>query len=319
MNITFEKASKKHQEVIFAWLKEPKVQKFWDNTEGHKSDIINFIEEQKTPSNYCNGKYMYWIASENGKPFAMLMTIQESIREGIGELKLSYISKTGNAYGVDYMIGNSDFFGKGYGGKTLAEFLDFVRQNVDSKADTFLIDPEVSNPRAKYVYEKAGFVHVADFIMEGDCSGAGKPHNLLVKRFKPEVKLIEATYGDYPKIQNTGLCGFTSADWAMPEDGLYESFDLKLYFQDKSKKAYIICVYDELAGFVLIDDECKKGGQYNVGEFFIIARFQRSGIGLKVVSEVWKQYPGKWELTVIPENTRALNFWEKAIRNVVGD
>jgi hypothetical protein len=30
---------------------------------------------------------------------------------------------------------------------------------------------------------KAGFEHVADFVMSGNVSGAGKPHHLLIRRF----------------------------------------------------------------------------------------------------------------------------------------
>ncbi len=86
-------------------------------------------------------------------------------------------------YGLDYIIGNPKFFGKDYGAKTLAEFIDYFRENIDPKADTFFIDPGVDNPRAKHVYMKAGFQHVGNFVMQGDCSGSSKLHHLLVKKF----------------------------------------------------------------------------------------------------------------------------------------
>lgn len=181
--LTFEKITEMHKETIFSWLAEPHVQKFWDNTQAHKDDILNFIGGRKTPSTYCDGKYVYWIASSNGNPYAMLMTIQETHQDDIGDLKLSHLSKTGHTYGLDYMIGNTKYLGKGYGAKTLDEFVAFFRDNFDEKADTFLIDPASDNPRAKRVYEKAGFQYVADFIMGGDCSGSGKLHHLLIKKF----------------------------------------------------------------------------------------------------------------------------------------
>jgi len=183
--ITFEKATFAHKEIIFSWLAEPHVQEFWDNTQGHKDDILNFMNGRKEPSNYCDGKYIYWIAYTNSQPYAMLMTIHETIKDDIGELKLSHLSKTGHTYGLDYMIGNTEYLGKGYGAKTLVEFVDFFRDNFDKKADRFLIDPASNNPRAKHVYEKAGFKHIADFIMDGNVSGAGKLHHLLIKNFPP--------------------------------------------------------------------------------------------------------------------------------------
>lgn len=181
--ITFEKTTAAHKEIIFSWLAKPHVQEFWDNTEGHKDDLLKFMGGRKEPSSYCDGKYIYWIALCDHEPYAMLMTIQETHQDDIGELKRSHLSTTGHTYGIDYMIGNTDYLGKGYGARTLVEFIDFLRSEFDKKADTFLIDPASDNPRAKRVYEKAGFKHIADFVMEGDYSGSGRQHHLLIKKF----------------------------------------------------------------------------------------------------------------------------------------
>ena len=185
MNIDFEKANISHADIIFSWLAEPFVQEFWDNTQGHKDDILNFVHGRKESSDYCDGKYVYWIASCDGHPFAMLMTIQETPEDPIGDIKLKHLSKTGHTYGMDYMIGDKNYFGKGYGAKTLKEFVDFFIKEFDPQADTFLIDPASDNPRAKHVYMKAGFEYIADFVMTGDVSGAGKTHHLLIKRITP--------------------------------------------------------------------------------------------------------------------------------------
>jgi len=307
MKIKFEKVTGAHLDTIFSWLNEHHIMEFWDNTQAHKDDIVNFAEGRKTPSSYADGQYVYWIAYLEDEAFAMLMTIQETHKEDIGEEKLKRLSKTGNTYGLDYMIGNSKFFGKGYGSQTLSDFIDFFRESIDPKADTFLIDPDSANLRAKHVYMKAGFKHECDFIMEGDVSGAGKVHHLLLKKFEPKISIINATLDDYPCIQNMARfyvydisreCGSISSDWAIPENGLYECFDFKNYFTDPSRKAYLIKVYDEMAGFVLLDNEVKDPrNTINMGEFFIIAKFQGAGIAV----------------SVIPNNKSALKFWEKSI------
>jgi RimJ/RimL family protein N-acetyltransferase len=184
MNIHFEKANLAHQEIIFNWLKESHVQEFWDNTQAHKDDILNFMNGRKTPSDYCDGLYSYWVGSANDEPYCLLMTLQEKKEYDIGEIKKAHLSKTGHSYGLDYMIGNKDYLGKGLGAKTLDAFLHFFRTHIDTQADTFLIDPDADNPRAKHIYIKAGFEEVGDFIMRGDVSGAGQSHSLLVKRFE---------------------------------------------------------------------------------------------------------------------------------------
>ena len=294
--ITFEKATIAHKNIIFSWLAEPHIQEFWDNTQGHKDDILNFMGGRKNPSTYCDGKYVYWIALASGQPYAMLMTIQETNQNDIGELKLSHLSKTGNTYGLDCMIGNSEYIDQGYGSKTLIEFVDFFREAFDKKADTFLIDPASNNSRAKRAYEKAGFKHVADFIMSGDCSGTGKPHHLLIKKFKPAVTLVPAPLDQYPMIQNMARfyvydmskeCGHISDEWRLPSDGLFESFDFKSYFEEDSRKAYLVKVYGEVAGFVLLNKiTTEEKNDWNMGEFFILGNFQGKGLGKQVANQI---------------------------------
>lgn len=183
MNIHFKKINLTHKETIWQWLSESHIQASWDNSQAHKDDIINFMHGRKEPSSYANGQYVYWIAFADNIPFAMLMIIQETPGSDINDIKLRNLSKTGNSYGIDYMIGDPHYYGKGYGAITLSGFVDFFRTEIDPKADTFLIDPALDNPRAKHVYLKAGFQYIGDFMMEGNVSGVGQPHCLLIKKF----------------------------------------------------------------------------------------------------------------------------------------
>ncbi len=145
----------------------------------------------------------------------------------------------------------------------------------------------------------------------------------LEDSLREKYSVIKALIDDYPCIQNMARfyvydlsreCGAISADWAIPEDGLYESFDFKHYFMDPSRKAYLVKVYDEIAGFVLLNQETENSiNNWNMGEFFIIAKFQCQGIGTCVAKRIWNMHPGTWEVSVIPSNKSALKFWEKSI------
>lgn len=140
---------------------------------------------------------------------------------------------------------------------------------------------------------------------------------------KSQIKIVTATLTDYPIIQNMArfyvydlsrYCGFISSDWAMPEDGLYKSFDFQKYFEEHSHKSYLIKVGGELAGFVLLNQAgTNPKTNWNMGEFFIIARFQGKGIGKQVAQQIFDMYIGNWEVSVIPENKSALGFWEKTV------
>lgn len=147
-----------------------------------------------------------------------------------------------------------------------------------------------------------------------------------IQGLQSALKVETATLDDYPTIQNMARfyvyelsrdCGFISDDWALPSDGLYESFDFKNYFEEPTRKAFLIKVGNELAGFVLLNQEgIYPDTVWNMGEFFITAKFQGKGLGFLVSSELWNMHPGLWEVSVIPENKPALNFWRKTIAKI---
>lgn len=136
-----------------------------------------------------------------------------------------------------------------------------------------------------------------------------------------EITILTARLADYSMIQNmarfyvydrTDLMG-----WECPENGLFECIDFKHYFTDPDKKAFLIRVKNEIAGFVLLDKmELLEPVDWNMGEFFILKKFQNKKIGSKVAKEIFKNCPGRWTVSVMPENVRALNFWQKIIEQV---
>ncbi|WP_419418739.1 GNAT family N-acetyltransferase [Legionella sp. D16C41] len=144
-----------------------------------------------------------------------------------------------------------------------------------------------------------------------------------IEELKAKLKIKQATLADYPTIQNMARfyvydlsreCGFISVDWACPADGLYESFNFKNYFTDPTRKAFLILIGDELAGFALLNQVgIYPDTMWNMGEFFILAKFQGKGVGCLSAFQLWQMHPGLWEVSVIPENYRGLAFWRKTI------
>lgn len=189
MNINkfnFEKASAKHQAIIFQWLAEPHMQAFWDNSQEHKDDIINFIEGRKIPSTYFNGIFTYWVGSLSDEPFCFILTAEVKMEEALPLVWKEHLSKTGKTYSLDFGIGNTHFLGKGLAGATLNAFTEFFKKFIDGQTDTFFIDPDNNNPKAKHVYEKAGFKVVGEYQAAGKYwdFNADKTY-LMVKKMLP--------------------------------------------------------------------------------------------------------------------------------------
>lgn len=137
-----------------------------------------------------------------------------------------------------------------------------------------------------------------------------------------KIALFKANKEDKDIIQNLGrfyvyemsrYCGFLPT-WETPSNGLFECIDLSSYCEKKDHHAFLIKVDDELAGFVLIN---KVGSapdvDWNIGEFFIVSKFQGKGIGGNVAEQVFNKFPGVWETSQIPENKAAIDFWNKVV------
>jgi predicted acetyltransferase len=134
--------------------------------------------------------------------------------------------------------------------------------------------------------------------------------------------LIRATQADQSAIQNMArfyvydmsrYCGEESG-WEIPEDGLYECFDLSQYFQEKNRFPFLIRFEQELAGFVLVNKiGTSTDVDWNIGEFFVLAKFQGKGIGKTIAFEIFDLFRGTWEVAQMPKNSPAIQFWKKVV------
>jgi len=165
--IHFEKANLCHQNTIFQWLEEPHMKEFWDNSQEHKDDIRIFINGRVEKSPYFDGIFTYWVGSLDHEPFCFILTGEVAHDKDYPDAWNQNRSHTGTTVSIDFGIGNKDFLGKGFAAPALKTFTEFFKEKIDPATDTFFIDPNDNNLRAKHVYEKAGFKTVAELPSEG--------------------------------------------------------------------------------------------------------------------------------------------------------
>ena len=58
---------------------------------------------------------------------------------------------------------------------------------------------------------------------------------------------------------------------------------------------------------------------WDMAEFFIMRGYRRRGIGTQVAHQVWRGFPGLWEVRVMQSNVSAHHFWEQAISTFTGE
>jgi predicted acetyltransferase len=93
-------------------------------------------------------------------------------------------------------------------------------------------------------------------------------------------------------------------------DGRFGYPDLPLYWNEADRYPFLVKVDGRLAGFVFVKRSSKV---WDIAEFFVARAYRRKGIGMKVAHDVWRRFPGPWEVRVMESNRTALKFWERSI------
>jgi predicted acetyltransferase len=110
--------------------------------------------------------------------------------------------------------------------------------------------------------------------------------------------------GAYWDVEPTGLFG--SPAWH------------RRFWSGRGRHLFVIRVRGRLAGFVLVRDRAHFAGALarEIGEFFVLRKYRRRGVGTRAALEVFGRFPGAWELVELSWNVPAQRFWRRLIRRV---
>ena len=96
---------------------------------------------------------------------------------------------------------------------------------------------------------------------------------------------------------------------------------LPLYWSDPGRHPFLVWVEGKLAGLVLVKRGSEVSGNeavWDMAEFLVLRGYRSRGIGTQVAHEVWRQFPGPWEVRVMESNVSAQQFWKSAISLFMG-
>ena len=145
------------------------------------------------------------------------------------------------------------------------------------------------------------------------------------RRQPVRVEVIEAAGEQEPIMANLlelYIHGFTEIIlFKVGEDGRFGYPDLPMYWTEGCRHPLLIRVDDHWGGFVLVRRGSRVSGDdhvWDMAEFFVMRGYRRLGVGREVAGEIWRRFPGKWEVRVRDFNERALSFWRGAVSEFVG-
>jgi len=145
--------------------------------------------------------------------------------------------------------------------------------------------------------------------------------NITIEQLNEEKKhvlenLIELYAHDFSEITSN------PDKFEVDENGRFGYEQLNAYWSDSNKYAYIIKVSNKIAGFTLIRNYSvieQKKGSFSIAEFFILRKYRNKNIGKTAAESAIRLHKGKWEISVLDNYVIGKIFWEKVIRNIVGN
>lgn len=81
------------------------------------------------------------------------------------------------------------------------------------------------------------------------------------------------------------------------------------WIESEDRHAFIVRVDGAIAGCALV----RAGPPHRFGEFFVVRKHRRSGVGTTVARTIFRQFPGEWLVEEVPGNDAAVAFWRRAI------
>ena len=134
------------------------------------------------------------------------------------------------------------------------------------------------------------------------------------------IEVIPAAYEQQPvvaRLLELYAYDFTEfRDLELGVDGCYGYPKLRLYWRTPGRHPFLVKIESKLAGLVFVKRGSELSGNeavWDMAEFFVMRKYRRRGVGMHIAHDIWKRFPGSWEVRVIASNGPALRFWERAI------
>jgi predicted acetyltransferase len=106
------------------------------------------------------------------------------------------------------------------------------------------------------------------------------------------------------------------------ERGLFRYQYLDEYWRDERRTPLLARLGGAPAGFALVHEQSvldpSASGVRSVAEFFVLRDRRREGIGRELALEVFRRFPGRWEVRVAERNEPAMGFWRAVIGEYTG-
>lgn len=93
------------------------------------------------------------------------------------------------------------------------------------------------------------------------------------------------------------------------------------YWTEPHRHPFLIRVNGQIAGFALVGSpqaqEDRAGTDvlktFSMAEFFVLRKYRRNGVGREAAAELFRRFPGSWQVRQTPGNAPATAFWRAVV------
>jgi predicted acetyltransferase len=133
----------------------------------------------------------------------------------------------------------------------------------------------------------------------------------------PEVTFRTAEWEDKPVLSRMlELYQYDMSEYWPQDLNIHGEFGFPVdrYLRNPRLEAFFFLVDDNYAGFGLVDpDVSLPENELWMGQFFIMKRYRRMGVGRRAAHHIFDRIRGKWEVGQMPLNIPAQTFWRRTI------
>ena len=122
------------------------------------------------------------------------------------------------------------------------------------------------------------------------------------------------------ELYNYEFSAFSHDD--ISEYGYYGYDHIDDYWNEEGRFPYLIRVDGKIAGFALICPHCdyrKEADARCFGEFFVMLKYRKMGVGKQVAMRLFDRHRGPWEVCYWKNNVPAGRFWTKVVAEYTGN
>ena len=131
---------------------------------------------------------------------------------------------------------------------------------------------------------------------------------------KPIIgRLLQLYLHDFSEFATDG-----DSTWDVNNEGIFQHKYFDSYWEDPGREPLLFRMDNQIVGFASLNNWSASGlgAERSIGDFFVMRKYRRVGLGKCAALEIIRNRPVIWEIPVRDYNRPALSFWRSVVSSI---